>query len=102
MTPSAALGFVAQKLGRADALAQAVPDRFGRGLPRARPGAPRLGALALHGGVEAVEVDREAAGAQSVLRQIEREAKRVVEAERCLAIEHAALPKRARLVLENG
>ena len=96
------LGLVAQKLGRADALAQSVPDRFGRGFPRSRPGAPRLGPLALHRGVEPVEVDREAAGAQRVLRQVERKPKSVVEAERRLAVEHAALPKRTRLVLENG
>ena len=97
-----AFGFVAEKLGRADTLAQSVPDRFGRCFPRARPGAPRLGPLALHRGVEPLEVDREAAGAQGVLREIERKAIGVVEAERCLAVEHAAVPERTRLVLENG
>ena len=96
------LGLVAEKLGRADALAQSVPDRFGRRFPRARPGAPRLGPLALHRGVEPFEVDREAAGAQSVLRQIEREPIGVVKTERGLAVQHAASPKRTRLVLENG
>ena len=96
------LGLVTEKLGRADALAQAVPDRFGRSFARARPGPARLGALALHGGVEAVRVDRKPAGAQGVLRQIEREAIGVVEPERRLAVQHAAVAKRARLVLENG
>src|ERR1700722_7812428 len=32
------LGLVTEKLGRADALAQAVPDRLGRGFSRAGPG----------------------------------------------------------------
>ncbi len=96
------LRLVAQKLGRADALAQSIPDRFGRRFSRARPGAPRLGPLALHRGVECRRVDRQAAGAQSVLRQIERKAISVVEAERRLAVQDAAVPKRTRLVLENG
>src|SRR5580692_4645338 len=38
------LGFVTEELGRADALAQGIPDRFGRRLPGACPGAARLGA----------------------------------------------------------
>src|SRR5271169_2829803 len=72
-------GLVTEKLGRADAFTQAIPDRFGRRVPRTRPGASRLGALALHRDVEPFRVDREPAGAQSVLRQIKRESKRVVE-----------------------
>ena len=39
---------------------------------------------------------------KSVLREIKRESKRVVEPERRLAVEDAAFAKRARLVLENG
>src|SRR5579864_4989313 len=53
------LGLVAQELGRADALAQGIPDRLGRRLARARPGAAGLGALAVHGGVEPLDVDGE-------------------------------------------
>ena len=36
------LGLVTEKLGRTDALAEAIPDRFGRSFPRARPGPARL------------------------------------------------------------
>src|ERR1700722_16219044 len=79
-----------------------MPDRLGRSFAGTRPGAARIGALALHGRIEAFSVDRKAAGAQSVLRQIKREAKRVVEPERRLAVQPAAVPKRARLVFENG
>ena len=52
------LGVVAEEVGRADPLAQGEPDRLGRRLARARPGAARLGPLTLHRGVEAREVDR--------------------------------------------
>src|SRR5580693_3680839 len=83
------LGLVTQKLGRADALAQSIPDRFGRSLAGTRPGPARFGALALHCGVEAVRVDRKPARSQSVLRQIERESIRVVEAERRFAVQHS-------------
>ena len=76
---------VAEELGRAGAVADAEPDRLGRGLARARPGGAGLGLLALHRGVEAVEVDRDAARAQRVLRQVEREAEGVVELERGVA-----------------
>src|SRR5580704_1567903 len=88
------LGLVTEELGRADALAQGIPARFGRRLPGACPGAARLGALALHRGVEAPDVDRKPAGAQSVLRQIERETVSVVEPERRLAVQHAAIAER--------
>ena len=88
------LGLVAEEVGRADPLAQGVPDRLGRGLARSGPGAARLGALALHRGVEAVDVDRKPARAQRVLGEVEREAEGVVELERRLAGKHAALGQR--------
>src|SRR6202046_368753 len=88
------LRFVAKKLGRADPLAQAIPDRFGRSLAGTRPGPARLGALALHCGVEAFRVDRKPACSQSVLRRSERECIRVVEPERRLAVQDAAFAKR--------
>src|SRR5215213_1038905 len=50
-------GLIAEELGRADALTDGVPEGFGRGLAGARPGGARLLALALHGGVEGVEID---------------------------------------------
>ena len=60
-TPSRALGLVAQKLGRAELLAQREPHGFGRGLAGARPRGARLFALALHRGVEGRKVDPDAA-----------------------------------------
>ena len=89
-------GLIAEEVGRADALAQGVPDRFGRRFAGARPGAARLCALALHGGVEPLEVDRKPAGAQRVLGQIKRKAVGVVEPERRLAAQLAAAPERTR------
>ena len=95
------LGLVAEEFGGADPLAQAVPDRLGRGFARPGPGAAGLGALARHRGVEAVDVDRQAARAQRVLGEVEREAVGVVELEGGLAGKHAALRQRPRLVLED-
>ena len=95
------LGLVAEEFGGADPLAQAVPHRLGRGFARPGPGAAGLGALARHRGVEAVDVDRQAARAQRILGEVEREAECVVELERRLAGKHAALSQRPRLVLED-
>ena len=61
----ALLGVVAQKLGRADALLEREPDGLGRRLAGAGPGLARLGALALHGGLEAGLVDGDARAARS-------------------------------------
>ena len=79
------LGLVAQKLGRAELLAQREPDRLGRGLAGARPGLARLGALALHGRIEASRSTPMFARFQRVLREVEREAIGVVELESHLA-----------------
>ena len=95
------LGFVAEEIGRPDPLAQGVPHRLGRRLARSRPGAARLGALSLHGGVEAVDVDRKAACAERVLGQIERKAVGVVKLEGGFAGQHPAGTERPRLVLED-
>src|SRR5581483_9923935 len=81
------LGLVAQELGGAAFFAQRKPDRLGRGFAGAGPGGARLLALALHRGVEAVDVDADAARLQRVLREVEREAVGVVERERGLALE---------------
>ncbi|HVL72418.1 MAG TPA: alanine--tRNA ligase, partial [Beijerinckiaceae bacterium] len=68
---SGGLGVVAEELGRAEALAQAEPDRLGGGLARSGPGGPRLLALAFHRRGEGVRVDADAAGFQGVLGQVE-------------------------------
>ena len=96
------LGLVAEELRRADALADAEPHRFGRGLAGAGPGGAGLLALALHGDVEDLRIDADAAGLQSVLRQVEREAVGVVEREGGLAGELLACGKLAGLLIQNG
>ena len=84
-----------------DLLADVEPDRLGRGVARARPGRARLGALLVHRLVEAFGVDLDVARAQHVLRQVEREAERVVELEGDLALERAAGRQAPGLVLEQ-
>ena len=79
------LGVVAKELRRADALADREPDRLGRGFTGTGPALARLGLLPLHGGVEGVEIDLDAALAQRILGQIQREAVGVVELEGGLA-----------------
>ena len=86
-------GFVAQELGRADLLLELEPDALGRGLARAGPGAPRVLALAIHGGVEAGGVDLDAARFEHVLGEIDGKAIGVVELERDLARQPVALPE---------
>ncbi len=66
------LGFITQKLRRADAILDGVPDCLGRSFARPGPRLARLGALTLHGLRERSRIDADAAGAQRVLRQIER------------------------------
>src|SRR5439155_13780217 len=95
------LGLVAQKLARADLLAQREPDGLGRGFARTCPRGARLLTLARHRGVEAIGIDRDAAGPQRVLRQVEREAERVVERERNLALELIARLERAGFLIED-
>src|SRR5690606_29088953 len=74
-------GRVAEELGRAELLAQLEPYGLGGGLARTLPARARLGLLSLHGGLEARRVDADAALAQRILRQIEREAIGIVELE---------------------
>ena len=95
------LGVVAEELGRADALLDAEPDGLRRRLARAGPGRARLLALALHGGVEGIRVDADAARLQRVLRQVEREAVGVVEREGRLAGEVLALGQLAGFLVED-
>ena len=96
-----ALGVVAQELGGADLLAHVEPDRLVGRLARARPRRARLGALLVHRLVEAGRVDRDVARAQHVLRQVEREAERVVELEGDLALQRAAGAQAPGLVVEQ-
>src|SRR5262249_24397406 len=95
------LGVVAQELGRADLFAQREPHRIGSRLARARPGGARLLALALHGGVEAFELDADAARALRMLGEVERKAVGVVERERDLAGKIVAARERAARLVEN-
>ena len=84
------LGLVAQEFGGAELLFQLEPQAFGRRLAGARPGFPRLGALALHGGGETRCVDADALGFQRVLGEIVGEAIGVVELEGDLARQRVA------------
>lgn len=79
------LGVVAQEFGRAELLGQIEPDRGIRGLARPGPAGARLGLLLFHCGVEPFGIDLALTFAQRILRQIEREAERVIEFERSLA-----------------
>ena len=96
-----ALGVVAQELGGAGLLADVEPDRLVGGLARAGPGRARLGALLVHRLLEARGVDGDVARAQHVLRQVEREAERVVELEGDVALERAAGRQPSGLVVEQ-
>src|SRR5262249_25953933 len=97
-----AAGVVAEELGRPVPIAELQPDALCRGLAGAGPARPRLGALALHGIVEAGEIDADAARLQRVLRQVERKTVGVVELERCLAVEDRTLGEvAARLFKER-
>src|SRR5262249_46040628 len=69
-----ALGLVAQKLGRAEFLAERKPHAFGSGVARAGPGRARLLTLAVHRVGEGRDIDADAARLQRVLGEIEREA----------------------------
>ena len=86
-----ALRLIAQEVGGAGFLADGEPHRLGRRLAGAGPGLAGLGALALHGGVEARHVDAETARAQRVLGEVEGEAEGIVQLECDLAGELAAL-----------
>ncbi len=89
------IGVVAEEFGGAQALAQFEPDLLVGRFARAGPGGARSLALAIHRRVEAGIVDRAALAAQNVLRQVEREAERVVELEGDFAVE-LALGRQAR------
>ena len=70
-------------------------------LARSRPALAGLLARALHGAVEAVEVDLEAARAQHVLGQVEREAVGIVELEGDIAGQRLVLAEPARRLVEQ-
>ncbi len=97
-----AFGLVAEELGGAELLAQRKPHRFLRRLARARPRGARLRALALHGVGESRDINANAARAQRVLREIEREAIGVVEREGGVAVEHVALLEAAAFLFQKG
>ena len=95
------LGLVAEELGGAELFLELEPQRLGRGLAGARPGLARLGALALHGGGEALRIDADAAGLQRVLGEVVGEAVSVVELEGDLARQRGAAFQALRRVVEQ-
>src|SRR5581483_10042747 len=96
-----ALGLVAEEFGRADLFAQREPHGFRGRFAGAGPGSARLLTLALHGGVEALEIDADAARPQRILRQIEGKAIGVVKRERGLALELIAGFEPAAFLVED-
>ena len=93
-------GIVAQKFCRPEALLDIEPDGFGRLFARALPGLAGIGPLLVHGDSKRLGIDRDAARAQRIFREIEREAERVVEFERNVAGEHRTLFERAGRIAE--
>ena len=89
------LGRVAEELAGPGLLLDVEPDRVGRGLAAAGPGGAGAAALLGHGGVEAIDIDRLALGAQRILGQVEREAVGVIELEGDLAGQGATLAEPA-------
>ena len=57
--------------------------------------------MALHGGVECGEINPDTARAQGILRQIEREAERIVEREGDFALELVARVERRGFLFED-
>ena len=96
------LGLVAEEFGRAELFLQLEPEGFGRGLARARPGLPRLGALLLHGGGEALGIDADPARLQRVLGEVVGKAVSVVELERDLARQRGAALEALGRVVEQA
>ena len=93
---------VAQKFGRAGAVAHGKPQVFRGRFAGTGPGLARLGALALHRRDKTLRVDADAARAQCVLREIERKTVGVVKPEGRFAGKLRAFCKIAALLVENG
>ena len=87
----ARVGAVAGKLGRTFALRNVEPDFLTGCLARPFPRCARGCLLLRHGGIEAVLVDADTAIAQRVFRKVVGKAVSVVELERGLAVQRAAL-----------
>ena len=100
--PSALFGLVAEEFGRTDLVGNGEPDVCRRGFARTGPALARLGALARHGVLETAEIDMNAARAQRILGQVEREPEGVVELEGSDAVEHVARLEVRRLLFKNG
>src|SRR3954471_10235501 len=93
---------VSEKFSRPELLAKRIPRAGSFSGAGAGPRGARLGLLLLQRQIERREVDADAARAERVLRQIEREAVGIVERERGLALEAVALLQRLTLVIEDG
>ena len=88
-----ALQLIAEEFAGADTLANFEPDAVRCRVAGAGPGLARLGALTLHGGLEARRIDVASLAAERVLGEIEREAIGVVELEGDLAGQRFTLTK---------
>ncbi|MNX80834.1 hypothetical protein D3C86_1125030 [compost metagenome] len=97
----AGFAVIAGELGHAVLVAQGQPGAGRSRLARAGPVFARTGALLFHGAFEAVDIDREAATAGLVLRQVQREAVGVVEGEGRLAVQHVAGLEAGRGLIEQ-
>ena len=92
--PDVSSSFIALEAGRARRIAHREPDFAGAIAGRELRMLLAARALLVHRHVEAGFIDRHLARAQHVLRQVEREAEGVVELERHIARQHAALAER--------
>ena len=94
-------GVVAKKLARAQFIAQGEPEGVIGRFAGAGPGFARLRPLFLHRGFKARGVNRNAARLQRILRQVEREAIRVIEFEGDIARQHGPFGKRASCLIQQ-
>src|SRR6185295_6246638 len=85
------LELIALEAGRSRRIAHGEPDFAGALLARAFPAFLAARALLVHQRVEAGFVDADLAGAENILREVERETERVVELEGDIAGKLAAL-----------
>ena len=92
---------IAEELGGAGLFLDVEPDGFGGSFARTLPSLARVVLLLLHRFSEGCGIDRDVAPAQSVLRQIEREAVGVVKLERNVSCKHVACAQIVRGIVEQ-
>src|SRR5271165_7459837 len=96
------LSVVSKKFSCAVFFAQRKPIHCRFRIAGAHPRRARLLLLLVHRGVERIDIHRNAARLERVLREIERKTIGVVERERDLALEPVAGLEGAALLVENG